>query len=202
MQEFVLKLVDQLGVSGFFALIVYKLLEQLLRRDLVRMQDKLEKEKAIFEARVRSLAFKHQIRYSRLHQKQAAAIAEVYRRLACVDQLCRLSLNPATALGRDESELQTQAYQAGREMFEYFDQHRIYFDADIADGVDRLWTLVGESFGRIRLYPSPANELGSHRAEYESTVPDLRRKIEAQLKGMLGLAAADPQLEVSGSAPK
>jgi hypothetical protein len=187
MLDAVLRIVEQLGVTGLLALIAYKLLEQLLRRDLTRLEAKLHEQSAHLAANIRSSGFEHEIRYARLHERRALAIADVYRLLARTDQLWRSCLTPSMSLGKSQSEIQAETFRVSRELFEYFDQRRVYFDREVADEVDRLCHLIDETFGRVSLDGALPKNVELHRAEHERIVSTARLRIEEELKGILGL---------------
>src|SRR6266496_1602681 len=110
MFDIILRTVESLGVSGILALFGYKLLEQLLARDLRRfesdLKDKYSREIEKERIELRASAFEHEVRYSKLHEKRALATAELYRLLAKTDLLWRACLNPSLKVDKPGSQLQ------------------------------------------------------------------------------------------------
>ncbi len=190
MFEVILRTVESLGISGILALFGYKLLEQLLTRDLKRfeadLKDRYSREVEKERIELRAAAFEHEVRYTKLHEKRALVTAELYRQLANTDLLWRACLDSSLKVGKTDSELQQDTFAASCKLYAYFDQHRIFFDSGTSDDIDRFCGSLRSAFTRIRLNPMTAKELADDTAEYVKVIPDVRKRIEKQLRAIVG----------------
>jgi len=61
-------------------------LKRFLDRDVERFKRELDKDVERFKTELQRAAFEHQVRFSRLHEKQAEVVAQVYASLVQVDR--------------------------------------------------------------------------------------------------------------------
>ena len=103
-------------------------LQRESQQELLRLQSSLQ----LFE-------FEHQVRFSRLHERRAEIISEIYRKVV---ELYRTAFTFVTyyqgCAKPNKEELLSRLWKAADEFKDYFESHRIYFTQDTCSIIDRL----------------------------------------------------------------
>jgi hypothetical protein len=188
-----------LALLGFFG---RSLVEILLTNDVAKFKANLESASQITIERLRAdlrlTAFEHEVRFSRLHDKRAEILAELYSLLVAA-----VSENKSYASQSDSGSLAKKREKYGRaadatdEFFKYYDRRRIYLPEPICEMLDsfdlqlRRPTSKFWAFGRIE-DPSPETFQKMNEAwdrAWESVtndIPKLRAAIEIEFRRLLG----------------
>ncbi len=150
-----------------------------------------------FKAGLQRAAVEHEVRFSRLHQKRAEVLAELYRLLAVAVWKVEAFLSPLElAGGPDKQQLVEQAWNAIAAYHRCFDENRIYFSAKLCGSLE---SFASELRGPVMLVWSyrqieaPTGEtrermLDVWNAQWlrvKNEVPKLRAGIEAEFRQIL-----------------
>ncbi|MCP3850383.1 MAG: hypothetical protein GY694_09125 [Gammaproteobacteria bacterium] len=124
-----------LAVLGFLG---KSLLEKLLARDTARFEADLKSKADVTIAQLKSelelKAIEHQIRYSKLHEKRANVVAELYSLLAEGLWEAESFLNPIEWNGETKKiDKYSIALEKLAEVYRYFDKHRIYLPDELCE---------------------------------------------------------------------
>ncbi len=188
---------------GASAWLIKKVLTSKLERDAVafKIQLKADADQEIekLKASLQIISAEHQVRFSKLHDKRAEVIAELYKRLVQVfwrgQMFVLTSENNPTAYQKAEF---AKTEKEVRELFFFFDENRIYLPESVCTLLDKF---IGEIrgnvyaagiFGRIE---NP-NEHTSQQSQdaftkgyeaFEKQIPAARRVLETEFRGILGV---------------
>lgn len=151
-----------------------------------------------FKADLEVAAIEHQIRFSKLHEKRADVLAELYKLLVLATSETRSFVSLIEWAGEpDKKQKYQNAMNAIYDFFRFFDQHRIYIPealcASVDDFVQKLRKPTIE-FGVFVTYEhlSLRNEEARFKAwttaweSVENDVPQLRSALEAEFRNLLG----------------
>ena len=139
------------------------------------------------------------IRFSKLHEKRAEVLAELYKLLVAAVWATDSFATPLELAGEPDKKVKFQeAMKAITEYFRFFDQHRIYLPAALCASLEdfakklRVPTINMGVFLRID-YPS--DRTSNEKAEawiaawnsVQQDVPKLRAALEAEFRDLLGV---------------
>jgi hypothetical protein len=193
------------------------LLDKLIVRDTKRFEDDLKaKSDAAIEHLKNELQIRtieHQVRFSRLHEKRASVIAELYGHL--VDALWEAEsfLSPMEWAGEpNKKEKHQQAMNKLVELYRYFDKHRIYLPPEVCASLEALVQNVRSQvikFGvwvRYEDYELTGDSHAKKNDAWDSgwgaiknEVPIARKSLEDEFRALLGAAA---NISVERGAPQ
>lgn len=144
------------------------------------------------------IAKEHEVRFSKMHQRRAEVIEELYKKLTLLnlhgEQFSLTSENNRTDY---QAERFTQMQEEFREVFLYAEQHRIFLPEKVCALVDKHLVQLRKTvwaaaiFGRIE-YPNEHTTQQSNQAftkvykDFETDIPAARSLLEAEFRGMLG----------------
>jgi len=183
-------------------------LEQLLVRDTKRFETDLRAKSDIAMERLKNQlqlsTIEHQVRFSRLHEKRAEVIAELYGLLVEALWEAESFLSPLEWTGEpDKKEKHRTAMNQLVKLYRYFDQHRIYLPQEICASLERLIDEVRSQVVNFGVYvdfgKSAINEefdrkkLDAWNSGWKSIkkeVPVARQSLENEFRVLLGHAAA------------
>lgn len=196
-----------LVVLGFLA---RSLLSQLLAKDLKQFETELSRASASaaeeMKHRLSLVAHEHNVRFSRLHDKQAQVLEAIYAKLLDFEEA-----SAAMALANNETSANLmefalrRAEEAGGELAQYIRRHEIYLPAEVSTRLqallDRVTTLLsGCSFnlmnkrlaanGESDVFPEAKEAWATVHSYLEHEAPAVRRALEADFRRRLG---AEPQ---------
>jgi hypothetical protein len=177
----------------------------IIERWLVRSLEK-------YKAELQLAAFEHQTRFTKLHEKRAEVIAELYKRLVQIQySLRRLAhfIRSATSNQSQYAEKETTITQSSLNEFKiYFEGHRLYFTEGLCGTVEKfhaeslvtLIELLSAETSKMLLSQSPSESPSESRFQEQYTetirkaldrveqqVPSLKREIEKEFRKMLGV---------------
>ncbi len=197
-----------LGVIG------KSLLDKLIVRDTKQFESDLKaKSDAAIERLKNELQLKtieHQVRFSRLHEKRAAVIAELYGFLveALWDAESFLSLME-WAGEPNKNEKHQIAMNKLADLYRYFDKHRIYLPTELCSSLEQLIREVRALVINLGVYFNfHEDSLNEHTRQekykiwnagweaIKNQVPLARLSLENEFRSLLG-AASNPVVEVN-----
>ena len=178
-------LLQTLGISGLLvALVAYLgrvLIKQLLSKDIEK-----------FKAELNMHAFEHQIRFSKLHEKQATVIATLFAKLAEADNAIQNYIKPFVLAGDlSENDRQHNAANAINEFIHFYKKHAIYFDEATCS---KLESFIGESRNILtdfQFKDMPGKSVARNWLEinkkYKTSVLNMKKDLETAFRKMIGL---------------
>jgi len=188
------------------------MLEKLITRDTKRFEAdlKAKSDAAIEQLRsdlqIRSI--EHQVRFSRLHEKRATVIAELYGYLVETLWEAESFLSPMEWVGEpNKREKHRVAMNKLVDFFRYFDKHRIYLPEEMCTSLEALAMKVRShiiAFGVfVRFDDQSMNDQTRAQKEkawnegwdaIKNQVPQARKLLEEEFRMLLG-ATANPSLK-------
>lgn len=190
-----------LGVLG------KSLLDKLILRDTKQFENDLKaKSDAAIEHLKNELQIRtieHQVRFSRLHEKRASVIAELYGHLVEALWEAESFLSPMEWAGEpNKKEKHQQAMNKLVELYRYFDKHRIYLPHEVCASLEALIQNVKSQvikFGVWVRYENYELTNDSHAKKNDAwdsgwdaiknEVPIARKSLEDEFRALLGAAA-------------
>ena len=133
------------------------LLEKLLQRDSKRFEIELKAKADSTMEQLKSdlqlRTIEHQVRFSRLHEKQATVIAELNAHLVEALWEAESFLSPMELAGEpNKREKHQTAMNKLVELYRYFDKHRIYLPETLCVAVEQLVTEVRSHVIKFGVY--------------------------------------------------
>lgn len=180
------------------------LLDKMIARDTKQFEAELQaKSNATIEYLKNELqlhTIEHQVRFSRLHEKRATVIADIYSHLVEMLWEAESFLSPMEWVGEPSKE-EKHATATARlvDFYRYFDKHRIYLPSEICLSLENLLLEVRShviKFGTYVKYKSiSSNERTMEEKEkawnegwdaIKNQVPLARQKLEDEFRLLLG----------------
>jgi hypothetical protein len=186
------------------------LLEKMLTRDTKQFESDLKaKTDAAIEYLKNELQLKtieHQVRFSRLHEKRASVIADLYGHLVEVLWEAESFLSPMQWAGEpDKREKHLSVMNKLAEFFRFFDKHRIYLPEELCLSLEQLALQVRThviNFGVfVRIHDESLNDHTREQKEkawnagwdaIKIEVPMARKVLEDEFRTLLGALANTP----------
>lgn len=140
-------IIGNTAALAVLGLLAKSLLEKLIQRDSKRFEIEL-KAKADetieqFKNNLQIRTIEHQVRFSRLHEKQATVIAELNAHIIEALWEAECFLSPVVWQGEPNQSVKHQtAMHKLVELYRYFDKHRIYLPNQLCEVVEHLITDV------------------------------------------------------------
>jgi hypothetical protein len=194
------------------------ILDKLIVRDTKQFEVDLKaKSDATIEHLKNELQLKtieHQVRFSRLHEKRAAVIAELYGHLVEALWEAESFLSPMEWAGEpNKREKHKTAMNKLVDLYRYFDKHRIYLPTELCASLEKLVVEVRShviNFGvyggfdektlNERTYKEKDKAWNSGWHAIKNQIPLARQSLEDEFRSLLG-AAANPLVQPTGKAP-
>ena len=179
-----------LAVVGFVA---KSLFNQMLSRDVdkfrIELQATNDKELAKFRSELEKTVFEHQTRFTKLYDKRAEIIGNIYPLILDAEAKC-LNLAP-TFLDIPEEKLISQAFEVTRDLRTYFDRNRLYLDAELCSDIDNL--LKNLSTSSLKFQASKLKEYENNKEriwnegyqEFINEVPKVKINLEKKFRELL-----------------
>ena len=182
-------------------------LDKLIIRDTKQFESDLRaKSDAAIEHLRNELQLRtieHQVRFSRLHEKRADVIAELYGHLVEALWEAESFLSPMEWVGEpNKKEKHQKAINKLVELYRYFDQHRIYLPPEVCASLEALVQNVRSQvikFGVWVRYEDYELTGDSHTKKSDAwdsgwdaiknQVPMARESLENEFRSLLGAAA-------------
>jgi len=162
------------------------------------LSNALDKDLEKFKGQLQLAATEHEIRFSRLHEKRAEVIAELYKLLVQATWEAESFTSPMEWVGEpDKKEKYITAMNAIVEYFRFFDQHRIYISPNLCNKLEefaqKLRTPVIQ-FGVWVRHDYLTDQAAQNKNDAWDTawdsvkndVPQLREAVEQEFRMLLG----------------
>lgn len=193
-----------LAVLGFLG---KSLLEKLVARDTKRFEAdlKAKSDSAIehLKSELQLKAVEHKERFSRLHEKRATVIAELYGCLVEMLWEAESFLSPMEWAGEpNKEEKHRAAMNKLVEFFRFFDKNRIYLPEELCESLEKLAMQVRSHIINFGVYVRYKEEvLNDHTREnkekalnagwdsIKNEVPKARKLLEERFRSLLGANA-------------
>jgi hypothetical protein len=146
------------------------------------------------------VATEHQVRFTKLHEKRAEIIADLYKRLVEIHRLGEFFVvtrenNPDPA--KEFDKLQREIFEFRR----FYEQHQIYLPLNVCRSVE---SLLGEITGNVwraevlreirnptvRVVMQSQDAFTQRYAAFEEQIPAARKALEGEFRRMLGVENA------------
>ena len=202
--------------TGILAILVKSLVVNSLNKDLEAYKSKLNtdleahkstmaKDVEAFKFNLQLATIEHQVRFSKLHDKRAQVIQDLYGKLVALDTVIHSVLKRFQKVG--DATLGEKVREYGRlhnELNEFFLPNRIFFGSETCRVIDHLLFLSRDTYFDITTYPvdpeSPEYKYGprdllNERHEYwekarkafETDIKNLKEQLKTQFRAMLGV---------------
>ena len=157
----------------------------------------LEKDITKFKADLERVAVEHQIRFSKLHEKRAEVLAELYKLLVAA----YWQVSEFTSLAQwgdpDRKAQYASAINAVATYFRFFDQHRIWLPPELCDPLEAFARHLRTPAINLGVYlqiEHPTEKTLQEQSEVwdkawqmvDGEIPKLRLAIEAEFRKILG----------------
>jgi len=182
------------------------LISQMLSKDIAGFKSSLKSESDAISQKLKHdfqiTALEHQVKFSKLHEKRADVIAELYSLLVQSYWDASSFASPMEWNGEvNKQEKYSMAMNSVADFYRYFDKHRIYIPENLCIKIDNFVQEMRKKvigFGVYVKYDDsqlPTNQLESkHKAwmdawDYiERKVPETKSELENHLRILLGEA--------------
>lgn len=138
-------------VAGFSSWLGKVWAERLMASERAKHDQELEHVRA----QIRKTAFEGEVRFTRLHERRAEILSELYSKLVGFVYAAENFLSPRFAENSEEEETY---YKEQAELSKFFEQRRIFFPEHFCEA-------IGSFITRVR-------ELSNDRSTYQTITPD------------------------------
>jgi len=159
----------------------------------------LSKDLESFKGQLQLAAFEHQVRFSRLHERRASILADLYSKIVQLHGAAS-SFVHWYASDRDEEKDRRlkELWQAADEYRGYFERHRIYFDEPTCTIVDSLNDALSKATSVLAAITHDRNYLAVTQEQafglwktavgvLDENVPKLKKALEDRFREILGV---------------
>lgn len=192
-------------VLAVVAWLIRKILELFLAKDRARFESNLSSESTKILERSKHefqiMAQEHQIVLSKLHEKRAEVVAELYEKLV---ETYWASLQFTSPSRPDESPINNEMYDAAVnhavELYKYFEKNKIYFPNSLCeeidgfiDGMEKRVRSLGfsikhaESQITYKTVRDKHIEWNKAWEFFNAEAPKSRARIEAEFRSIIGI---------------
>jgi hypothetical protein len=189
------------GNSALLLVIAYlgrSLIGTVLTKDVEEFKSQLTKDVEKFKADLQLAAIEHEIQFSKLHEKRAEVVAEVYKLLVAATWQTESFASLMEWVGEpDKKQKYREAMDAITEYFRFFDQHRIYMPAELCDSLESFARKLRSPtlrFGRYLRFDYPNDSINMEKFKVwteawesaQNEIPSLRSALETEFRKLLG----------------
>jgi len=194
------------GVFAAVAWLVKSALAAWIAKDAEKfkasLQANADKEIESLKHSLEMIATEHQVRFSKMHERRAEIIEELYKRLTALnlhgEQFVITSENNPTPY---QAEKFAEMKDELREVFLFTEQHRFYLPESVCAMVDKHLGQLRNSVLRAGIYgrienPNERTIQQSNDAftkvyeEFETDIPAARKSLEAAFRKIIGAEAS------------
>jgi|SRR3954454_497905 hypothetical protein len=196
----------QAVLLGAVAWLVKSLISEWLKRDTQDFKTKLELSSGMEIEKLKSslqiVAVEHQVRFTKLHERRAEIIADLYERMVNVFwDSQQFVFGKGFAQQPEQGEEYSKAMERVREFTVFVDTHRIYLPAEVCAFLDKFVEQVRKAvinigvYGGIRFPNSQSSTEFKTAVEaairsFQDDIPALRTALEGEFRGILGAETA------------
>jgi len=157
------------------------------------IDSKISIKLAVFKKDLEKSLFEHKTHYSLFHEKQAEVIGILYGKIVqTASQIHRLVDIFQFSDGKPLSQKKREVKEIGNDMLDYYKEHRIYLEEDICKIIDKMNDTFRSVYFRFDLSqteeeykPDPTGEWIKASKELDNAIPELKKKLEEDLKKVL-----------------
>jgi hypothetical protein len=188
---------------GAMAWLVRSAINHFLSKDLekfkLNLQRETQQELMRLQSSLQLVALEHQIRFSKLHERRAQIIAELYSRVVelyrAASTFVRLYQSLDEAKNRENIK---SLWTAADKFINYFDKHRIYFNENTCTTIDSFNEALSKACSNLIFFIQDAsalnltsghiwNEWSKAMTLMEGDVPKIRKSLEGSFREILGV---------------
>jgi hypothetical protein len=218
-REFITAIGGSALLFAVFGFLSRSIINHFLSKDVEKYKIDLraENERSLEELKtsLKIIAFEHEIRFSRLHDKRAKIIAELYTRLVglvhAAEQFVSLFQNPQ---GPNKLDLFKIVMDEMEKFMPYFEKNRIFLDDSLCGKVDKFLDVLTKPVYQFLGAIAPEEEsnvdntrekLGLWFAAWNSVKDDVamaRKELECEFRNILGVSKETLPKVTNGDAEK
>jgi|HubBroStandDraft_1064217.scaffolds.fasta_scaffold04201_1 hypothetical protein len=189
-----------------------------LERDTERFKSKLELAASVEVEQLKSslqmVALEHQVRFTKLHERRAEVIADLYKRLINLVWTSQQFVLQGGYMNRPNQEEEfSKANNQAWEFANFVDTHRIYLPESICGSLDTFTAVIRKKVINVGIYSRNefptghslekyGQELISAVQAFEGEIPRLRIDLESEFRKILGAEQSEKALEVTNPTAK
>jgi len=188
---------------GAVAWLIRSIINHLLSKDLdnfkLILQQNYQEEILRLKSTLQLVEFEHQVRYSRLHEKRATIIAELYSKLIEVQKITSNYIQDYPSLTENKKKDRVYQFREYAKQFrDYFDKNRIYFNQETCIKIDIFNESISNAFSRLPV--SIPNDMESKISSsqimvewkksvvnLEADIPEIKASLEESFREILGV---------------
>jgi hypothetical protein len=191
------------ALFGAMAWLARSVITHVLSRDLEKFKTNLQAETQQELIRLQSslqlVEFEHQVRFSRLHERQVDIVSEMYSRLVLLHRTASTFVRYYHSVdAQTKNEHVRQLWDAADKFNDYFEKHRIYFAKDVCSKIQGLNSKLSEACSQLVFFFQEAAaikvtedqiwEIWNKGMEtIESEVPKIKELLEQSFRELLGV---------------
>lgn len=167
-------------------------------KGIEQYKENLQLEMKPLHARLDRLEFEHQTRFTHLHEKRIAVIAEFYERYANIATMASiLQLPDGTDDFPNSNEWEIEAMKKYQDIWVYFHTHKYCFDADFCRDIDDLFNTMMEAIQAKVMYlyiwetdkdnQESLNYYFSKSRATDNQIGGIEERIVTQLRQLMGV---------------
>jgi len=188
------------------AWLIRTLVSQFLAKDLENYKTKLQFESQIeltkFKSEIEKSAFEHQIIFSKLHDKHAEIIAELYSKIVNLHKATNLFVKMLLAVTEEQrKENLEKLWTAVDDFREYFDKNKIFFKDKTCQKVEQLNDSMSEPVSKLVMHLEMSaqnndvepvfNAWEKAEQQIEEIVSVIKKDLEDEFREILGVHKID-----------
>ena len=159
----------------------------------------IESYKIGLKANADILAYKHQVRFSRLHDKRASVIAKLYSTIVDTAQSAASFVSPLELTGQpSQDERFKKATENIHELNNYFARNRIYLSENLCRNIEQfIQKIDGLTYDfsvHLEVRPEDSEGMMEKRKvwikswnEIKNDVPPIKQALEGEFRAILGV---------------
>lgn len=165
----------------------------------------LNKKLELYKTDLDKAYYEHQIKFSKLHEKRAEILHELYKKLTDAEISIKYLMSPIRFGKIDEEKLETETKEKLRSFINYFSYNEIFFSNDTCKKIESMIELIQTIWGNFELnkmnlenikeFPddsvSERLELRERRKEIrkilEKNVPDVVHSLKEEFREIIGV---------------
>jgi hypothetical protein len=184
------------------AWLMKSLVTQWLAKDIENHKSKLQFESQTeltkFKAEIEKTAFEHQIIFSRLHDKRAEVIAELYAKIAMLYRTMTVFVRMALAVEEaDRKNKLKDLWKAVDDFRGIYERNKIFFHANVCEKIEELDSAMSAPVSKLVMHLemyeqnndiSPAVQAWEEgKQKIEEIVNVIKKELEDEFREILGV---------------
>jgi len=171
------------GAAAVVAYLGRKIVEAWLSRDLEAFKAALLRE-----------GLEHQVRFTRLHERQAEIMAEVFSRLETLHQACLLWARKMLPRDTETAPFRDRAVEAYKSFVEYYHPKAIWLDVETCTAINAIVAEFSDTLFQLTFdtdehgFPRNPKAWGESYQRLKESIPKARGLLDTRFRGVLGVA--------------